>query len=415
MTPLASAEPMDNLLLDPATKSHSTPNAVDVQVSADQHLLDIDCKVRTSVLPWKGQFSPQLVEYLISKNAPPNSFIVDPFCGSGTVLYEAARQGHSALGLDINPAAVVLSEVASICAMTSAVRDDVLKHLETFSSQLLAHLSNCNSLAANQAANLLAGYDSVQSTKSILTAFLTLSFGDGHTVNIKSMERAKKIIVKTLRDAPFGDGIIRSLIGDARDFHLLDSSVDYILTSPPYINVFNYHQNYRPITEALGYLPLNSARAEIGANRKFRMNRYITVVQYCIDISLFLIEAARVLKQGRPLTIVLGRESNVRGVSFKNGDLVAKIISDGNQGRIVQWNERWFMNRFGARICEDVITVVPYSRPKAIAAEVGRAVGRQALTNALSYAPQERHEEIEQALNAGLTVTNSPYVLKDAQ
>ena len=29
--------------------------------------------------------------------------VLDPFCGSGTVLLEAALRGHSAIGIDVNP------------------------------------------------------------------------------------------------------------------------------------------------------------------------------------------------------------------------------------------------------------------------------------------------------------------------
>lgn len=58
--------------------------------SIDQDRLDVSVKTRTSVLPWRGQFSPQLIDYLIETNSPNAKMIIDPFCGSGTVLYEAA-------------------------------------------------------------------------------------------------------------------------------------------------------------------------------------------------------------------------------------------------------------------------------------------------------------------------------------
>ena len=37
--------------------------------------------------------------------------VLDPFCGSGTVLLEAALRGHSAIGIDINPIARLISKV----------------------------------------------------------------------------------------------------------------------------------------------------------------------------------------------------------------------------------------------------------------------------------------------------------------
>jgi DNA modification methylase len=62
------------------------------------------------------------------------------------------------------------------------------------------------------------------------------------------------------------------------------NQVDLIITSPPYINVFNYHQNYRAVTEAFDYNILKVAHSEFGSNRKNRGNRLLTVIQYCLDM-----------------------------------------------------------------------------------------------------------------------------------
>lgn len=103
---------------------------------------------------------------------------------------------------------------------------------------------------------------------------------------------------------------------DARQMSIAADTIDAIITSPPYINVFNYHQNYRAATELLGWHPLEAARSEIGANRKHRMNRFLTVVQYCLDMSQCIDDMARTLRTGAPLVIVLGRESKVLGAPF---------------------------------------------------------------------------------------------------
>ena len=42
---------------------------------------------------------------------PPIATIVDPYCGSGTVLLEANVRGHDAVGIDINPLARLISRV----------------------------------------------------------------------------------------------------------------------------------------------------------------------------------------------------------------------------------------------------------------------------------------------------------------
>src|SRR5207245_1382104 len=43
--------------------------------------------------------------------------------------------------------------------------------------------------------------------------------------------------------------------GDSRALPMQEEGFDRILTSPPYINVFNYHQNFRQTMELLGEAP----------------------------------------------------------------------------------------------------------------------------------------------------------------
>src|SRR4051812_24093368 len=49
-----------------------------------------------------------LVE-LVSAGAPRSAPIVDPFCGSGTSLVEARAAGLRAIGVDLNPLAVLVA------------------------------------------------------------------------------------------------------------------------------------------------------------------------------------------------------------------------------------------------------------------------------------------------------------------
>jgi len=58
--------------------------------------LNIANKSRSNPLRWNGQFSPQLVQVLLSTYATPGSVLFDPFLGSGTVLLEAGLAGLSA-------------------------------------------------------------------------------------------------------------------------------------------------------------------------------------------------------------------------------------------------------------------------------------------------------------------------------
>lgn len=58
-----------------------------------QKKLDITERTRTSLYPWRGQFSPSLVDLLLEAYACDSAVVLDPFVGSGTTLFESARHG----------------------------------------------------------------------------------------------------------------------------------------------------------------------------------------------------------------------------------------------------------------------------------------------------------------------------------
>jgi DNA modification methylase len=66
---------------------------------------------------YKGKFNPQIVRVLFNIfNIDKGKKIIDPFCGSGTTLVEAAHMGIHAIGTDINPMASFVAN-AKIAAL----------------------------------------------------------------------------------------------------------------------------------------------------------------------------------------------------------------------------------------------------------------------------------------------------------
>ena len=144
-------------------------------------------------------------------------------------------------------------------------------------------------------------------------------------------------------------------MGDSRSLNCEDDTATLLITSPPYINVFNYHQKYRRSVEALGYDVLAIAKNEFGSNRKNRGNRLLTVIQYCIDMALSFEEAIRACKDGSRMIYIVGRESNVLGYSFCNSKLIFEIATQIFELPFLLRQERVFKNRFGQLIYEDIL------------------------------------------------------------
>lgn len=68
--------------------------------------LDVPERERTKHVhrlhPYLGKFIPQLVEYFLSRHFQPGQTVIDPFCGSGTTLVQAAEMGIHSVGIDIS-------------------------------------------------------------------------------------------------------------------------------------------------------------------------------------------------------------------------------------------------------------------------------------------------------------------------
>lgn len=55
---------------------------------------------------WPDQKPLRLLELLVNATAPPGGVVLDPFCGSGTTVVAARRNGRIGLGMDRHPDAV---------------------------------------------------------------------------------------------------------------------------------------------------------------------------------------------------------------------------------------------------------------------------------------------------------------------
>ena len=314
-----------------------------------QSALDINNKVRSNLFAWNGQFSPQFVEVLLTNFADSSDVVIDPFAGSGTTLCESARKGIRAYGMELNASAYHMAKIYELANKTITERTEIVSNIDSLLNEvtdkddILPVITNSIQLMQNTPiANVL----------STLVVLLDLF---NNELSITLMQKKWELLKKIILEVPVSDKEIKVDMGDARQLNLTSNTATLLITSPPYINVFNYHQKYRRSVEALGYDVLAIAKNEFGSNRKNRGNRLLTVIQYCIDMSLSLKEAVRVCQPNARMIYVVGRESNVLGYSFCNSELIYNIATEIFELPFLLRQERVFKNRFGQMIFEDIL------------------------------------------------------------
>ncbi|WP_449419671.1 DNA methyltransferase [Phormidium nigroviride] len=383
-----------------------------------QELLDIEDKKRSNFLPWKGQFSPQLIETLINKYANKNTVIFDPFLGSGTVLYEAGRLGVEAYGTEINPAALILANIYKFINLSPRQRE---KYINCFLDRLKTEVFEKIPLFPIIEKDVIDDYlidkivnlalDSEQVFNKILHEALVIFLDlDKKIVTYSKVLTIAENIAAFVLTLPYSEKPINTYNADARNIPLENSTVNIVITSPPYINVFNYHQQYRTSTEALNWKILEIAKSEFGSNRKHRSNRFLTVIQYCLDIASTFQELLRICRPESRMIFVVGRESNIKGTPFFNGELVAEVANKVLSISLDIRQERSFMNRYGKTIKEDILHFRKVENQEyCFASHQALTVAIKALESAYSLADERIKPEIKDAIDKAKEVKPSPY------
>lgn len=375
--------------------------------------LNIEAKARSNLFPWNGQFSPQFIEALLNKYAASEMRILDPFCGSGTVLYECGRLGLCATGIEVNPAAYLLARTYMFCNIAPAQRsqalDSVEQHLLNILDSKIINLQpdNPDSLRANGHVLLEIAPNAHGLERVLLETFIILADFYKGSASLK-LKKTWLRLRKIVEEFPLSTAPLRTLIGDGR-YPNNSEQYDLVITSPPYINVYNYHQQYRTSAEALGWKLLEVARTEIGSNRKNRGNRFLTVIQYCLDLAITLESLWSVTTPQARLIFILGRESRVRGVSFLNGEIFAQLAVNAVGYKLTLRQERVFTNRFGQRIYEDIIHITKDSLHANVELRA-RNIAKMFLIKALKKMTlaNEVKLDVEKAIKAVGDVARSP-------
>lgn len=289
-----------------------------------------------SLHPYPAKFIPQIPRKAITKWTKKGELVYDPFAGCGTTLLEASLLGRPSIGTDNNPVAVLVS-----AAKTARYTASQLKALKSFLAKLdefsiekqHRHLIPDNenflywfnkeildALASLKAAILKSPKPIQGMLLAVFSSIIVrVSFQDSDTRYAKIKREVKPSDVQRHFKARLIEAIsslqeimlpsrAKAVIrqADARKIPFIKSnSVSLIVTSPPYLNAYDYHKYHRQRIHWISGSVEFARDIEIGSHDQFTRPR-AKPDQFFRDMDQCFAEWSRVLKPGGRCLIVIG-------------------------------------------------------------------------------------------------------------
>lgn len=316
-----------------------------------------------------------LADYLVESLTSPSDIVLDPMMGSGTTIIAARKFNRAAIGIDIDPMAVLLSRVAITNFDSNTLMKAQQRVLERASARLgkraqlekqfanyfsqdektfldywFHERSQMELFALQQSIGEERGKDDRDFLWLVFSSLIIAkSAGASYALDLshsRPHRNLDKNIVwpiegwssrfnRALKRLPFLDKSVspadEPLLlkrGDCRRTRLSESSVDFILTSPPYRQAIDYMRTHKFSLVWMGHAlsDLTDVRSKmIGTERGLyerdgipdqlehqivsrlpSSSHQAVTRRYLSDMQAFLNEAYRVLKPGKVAIIVIG-------------------------------------------------------------------------------------------------------------
>ncbi len=325
-------------------------------------------------------------EVIIPYFSKPGDKILDPFCGSGTVLLEAKLRQRNAIGFDINPLGVLISKVK-----TSNVKRDKIKEIN---AKILKNIEKDNAIddtfvpnkdfwfskSAQKQLSALAYQVSLIKNISYREFFLLCLSSSVRYASRADPEIVPPVISKRMRPLlknrrvnvikHFSDvvkknaasldtikdiknnGEIEVKLGDARKLKVKARSINLVLTSPPYISAQKYPRSLKlelfwtklVTTDEFSKIDSETIGTEkVSLLSKFKEDssedpylkkllshimkknkeRYIITKKYFIDMRKVIKEIYRVLAPNGYFVLLIG-DNTVCNTRIPNGEILTR-------------------------------------------------------------------------------------------
>ena len=319
---------------------------------------------------FKEGFSRDFVEYAVNLLGYEPKVVLDPFVGVGTTLLYSREKGYYSIGVDASPLMVLISKVKTRDYDAKLLKEEAQKLFKVkFRKPSLSSVSSFvkqffNKYALEDIVFFNELVNSIEDEKirnffkvGLICASSKVSYAyrDGSVLRVvrkntppfrKFFKRFVGKMIKDLERVKFLSSEPEVRLGDARHLNFLeDSSVDAVITSPPYLNKIEYTKVYRIEYELFlrGEEP-DLLRSFIGLSsteESYEPSMPPVAKAYFKDMRFVLKEVRRVLSEGKKAVFLLAGGVFPTGVVESDLELSKIALEEGFKvERIVALNKR---------------------------------------------------------------------------
>jgi len=305
-----------------------------------------------SIHPYPAKFIQEIPKTLIRViGVPEGTWVLDPFCGSGSTLVEAQLRGIPSVGVDLNPIACLISRVKTqplsdrfleytrkiikqakrtepvtipkIPNLNHWFRPDIREAI----SQLLTHIELVGEKRIKDAlrlslSSILVRVSNQDSDTRYAAVVKNIDVEKFYSLFLNSAERLWSVKAayepRTYDAEVICKDILRVTPTD------IGHPIGLVVTSPPYPNAYEYWLYHKYRMFWLGFDPIEVKRQEIGARAHYFKKNYPTEQDFRNQMQKVLeLLWTNVVKDGH-VCLVIGR-SKIHGKIVDNATILLEI------------------------------------------------------------------------------------------